>query len=35
LSVDEEKRLGVLHRLTRLLWKWGVEIHGCVFYRRT
>ena len=29
----EEKQFGVFHRLTRTLWKWGIETHGCVFYR--
>ena len=30
MQTDEEKQLGVFHRLTRTLWKWGIETHGCV-----
>ena len=33
MRADEEKQLGVFHRLTRTLWKWGIETHGYVLYR--
>jgi len=33
MQADEEKQLGVFHRLTRRLCKWGIETHGCVLYR--
>jgi hypothetical protein len=33
MQADEEKQLGVFHRLTRTLWKWGIETHGYVLYR--
>jgi hypothetical protein len=33
IQADEEKQLGVFHRLTRTLRKWGIETHGYVLYR--
>ena len=32
MPADEEKQLGVFHKLTRTLWGWGIETHGCVLY---
>lgn len=32
MPANEEKQLGVFHKLTRTLWRWGIETHGCVFY---
>ncbi|KIM36651.1 hypothetical protein M413DRAFT_77860 [Hebeloma cylindrosporum] len=28
MAADEEKQLGVFRKLTRTLWKWGIETHG-------
>ena len=32
MPTDEEKQLGVFRKLTRTLWKWGIETHGCVLH---
>ena len=32
IPTDEEKQLGVFRNLTHILWKWGIETHGCVLH---
>jgi len=32
MPTDEEKQLGVFRKLTRILWNWGIETHGCVLH---